>query len=210
MSALMLFTLYYTLNSCALEVTSNLGFASEYYYRGVYQSESSANAGLDFSHDQLSGGIWTADVGDGLEWDVFAHYQFNLSGDLAATVGFTHYDYTGEFDKTYKEINLGLKFHFISFEYAKGQWDGGDSLTDDYSFAAITLSYRNFYSQYGSFGDEFDGDYLELGFTNQTENFEYTVTLILSSDELSDQLDRNGSPTESEALLFSLSKSFDL
>lgn len=192
------------------KVSTNLGYASEYYYRGVYQAESSASAGVDYEQGSFSAGLWGADVGDGLEYDIYGSYNLELSEDFSTSIGFTNYYYTGEFDDTYKEINLGLSYKFVSLDYAKGSWDGGDSTNDDYDYLAVTLSYNDFYFKYGTFGDEFDGDYVELGCNGSSEVFDYSVALILSSNELSDQLDASGAPTESEALVFSISKSFDL
>jgi len=49
--------------------SANLGFASEYYYRGIFQESTSANAGIDFKNNGFFAGSWAADVGDGLEID---------------------------------------------------------------------------------------------------------------------------------------------
>ncbi len=49
--------------------SANLGFASEYYYRGIFQESTSANGGLDYSNGGFYAGTWAADVGDGLEVD---------------------------------------------------------------------------------------------------------------------------------------------
>ena len=34
--------------------SANLGFASEYYYRGIFQESSSANGGIDFEKSGFS------------------------------------------------------------------------------------------------------------------------------------------------------------
>jgi len=192
------------------DVSANVGYASEYYFRGILQKESSASAGLDYSAGDFSLGTWAADVGDGLEVDLYGSYGFTFSEDFSASVGFTGYYYTGEFDDTYEEINLGLAYKFIAIDYAVGGWDGGDATSDDYDYLAITLSHEGFYGKYATFGDEFDGDYFEFGYGTTVGGFDTSIALIISSDELSDQLDSNGNPTESEALVFSLAKSFDL
>ena len=65
------------------DVSANLGFASEYYYRGIFQESTSANGGLDYESGGFYAGTWAADVGDGLdegmgrtvELDVLVHYQ---------------------------------------------------------------------------------------------------------------------------------------
>ena len=37
---------------------------------------------------------------------------------------------------------------------------------------------------------------------------DFGISFIRASDELSDQLDSNGSPTESESIIFTIGKSF--
>ena len=44
------------------DVSYNVGFVSEYYYRGYFQKSSSASAGLDFEQGGFYAGAWTADV----------------------------------------------------------------------------------------------------------------------------------------------------
>jgi uncharacterized protein (TIGR02001 family) len=64
--------------------SANIGYASEYHSRGIFQKNSSASAGLDYGVGGLYVGTWAADVGDGLEVDG----QFDL-GNLALSVGCT-------------------------------------------------------------------------------------------------------------------------
>ena len=51
------------------DLSANLGFASEYHYRGIFQKNSSASGGLDYEAGGFYAGTWAADVGDGLEVD---------------------------------------------------------------------------------------------------------------------------------------------
>ena len=72
------------------DVSYNVGYVSEYYYRGFFQKSSSASAGIDFEEGGFYAGAWTADVGDGLEVDGYLGYGVEM-GDLSAGVGFTGY-----------------------------------------------------------------------------------------------------------------------
>ena len=56
------------------DVSYNIGYASEYYYRGFYQKNSSASAGIDYEEGGFYVGAWTADVGEGLEYDIYGGY----------------------------------------------------------------------------------------------------------------------------------------
>lgn len=197
-----------TAKVASADVSYNIGFASEYYYRGVLQKSSSASAGVDFEEGGFYIGTWAADVGDGLEIDGYLGYGIETEAGLSASVGFTGYYYTGEFDDTYEELNLNLGYGIFGLEYSVGEWDGfGDEA--DYYFLAGTLEFENgIYATYGTFGDDFDGDYIELGWGTTVSDIDLGVAIILSSDELSDQLDSDLDDTESEALVFTIGKTF--
>ncbi|MFT7312633.1 MAG: hypothetical protein ACI9J5_000762, partial [Paraglaciecola sp.] len=53
---------------------------------------------------------------------------------------------------------------------------------------------------FGTWGDEFDGDYVEAGYGTEIGGFDVGVGVIFSGSDLDDD----------EALYLSLSKSFDL
>ena len=118
------------------DVSYNVGFASEYYYRGYFQKSSSASAGIDFEEGGFYAGAWTADVGDGLEVDGYLGYGVEL-GDLSIGVGFTGYYYTGDFDNTYEEINFNVGYGPISVEYSTGTYDD-PAAEQDYSFLGLS------------------------------------------------------------------------
>ena len=193
------------------DFSANIGFASEYYFRGILQKSSSGSAGLDFEAGGFYVGTWAADVGDGLEVDGYFGYNLEL-GEFNVGAGFTGYYYTGEFDDTYEEINLFAGWRFLSVAYSIGEYDGtfDDRGGDEYDFLDITLEYEGFYGTFGRFGKDADGDYIELGYGTTVSGIDLGIAAIFSSDELSDQVDDDGDATESEAIVFSISKSFDL
>lgn len=194
--------------SASADVSYNVGYTSEYYFRGILQKSSSGSAGIDFEESGFYVGTWAADVGDGLEVDGYFGYGIETEAGFTASIGFTGYYYTGEFDDTYEEINLGFGYGMFSLEYSVGEWDGFGA-SADYDFLALTIAGENgLYGTYGTFGDEFDGDYLELGWGTTISEIDFGIAAIFSSDELSDQVSSSGSPTESEAVVFSISKSW--
>ena len=190
------------------EVSYNVGFASEYYYRGILQNDSSASAGIDYEDGGFYIGAWTADVGDGLEVDGYFGSGVETESGFSVGVGFTGYYYTGEFDDTYEEVNLNMGYGMVSLEYSVGEWDGfGDEA--DYDFLVVTVEGDNgFYGKYGTFGKDFDGDYIELGWGTTIAEIDFGIAAILNSDELSDELDSDGDPTEGEAIIFTIEKTF--
>ena len=201
------------------DLSANVGYASEYYFRGILQKESSASAGLDYENSGFYVGTWAADVGDGLEIDGYLGYGMEFDGGFSASIGFTTYQYTGDtFDSEYNEFNLNLGFNIVSLEYSVGTQDAADSGPNaggppedvDYDFIKLTVEQNGFYASYGSFGDDADGDYFEFGYGTEVGGFDLGIAAIFSSDELSDQIDADGGANESEALVFTLGKTFDL
>ena len=57
------------------DVSANFGMVSDYLYRGIYQAGSSASAGIDYeSENGFYIGTWGADVGTGIETDLYLGY----------------------------------------------------------------------------------------------------------------------------------------
>jgi uncharacterized protein (TIGR02001 family) len=104
----------------ASDFTANIGMMSDYIFRGVKQNTSaSAFAGLDFEHDSgLYVGTWAAEVGDGIEYDLYAGFSGSV-GDFSYGIGYTGYFYTDDFDDTYQEINLTAGYSLLSLEYSR-------------------------------------------------------------------------------------------
>lgn len=201
---LVLATVYHQLAS-AQEFSANLGYNSEYIYRGIPQKTSSAFGGVDYEVGGFSAGAWTADVGDGLEVDLYGAYAFEVS-DFGFSVGGTWYTYTGDFDDDYLELNLGASWTFLSFDMAIGEYANFTGPSLSYQFYSVTASHNGFYGKVGTFADEFDGNYYEAGYGNtlavqDTDLVDYSVTVIHSdSTLLGGESDTN--------LLFTLSKTF--
>jgi len=183
------------------DFSANLGYASEYHYRGILQKNSSASGGLDYEQGGFYVGTWAADVGDGLEVDGYFGYGTDV-GDVSLSVGFTGYYYTGDFDDTYQEINLGAGFGMLSLDVAIGEYDNFDGPTQDYTYYALTLEKDGFYGTYAGFSQDADGEYLELGYGTTVSDIDLGIALILANDDLIGQDD--------ESLVFTIGKSFDL
>ncbi|WP_019528476.1 hypothetical protein [Dasania marina] len=201
------------------QLSANIGYASEYYYRGIFQNESSASAGVDYTLSDLNisdslpgtlqGGVWSADVGDGLEVDVYGSYAVAVDA-FEFSVGFTNYYYTGEFDDTYEEINLGASWGPVSIMHSIGDYQNFTGPVQDYTFTEATYQHSSgAYAKYASYGDDFDGEYVELGYGTQISEIDLAIMLIVNSKELSDQTNSRGNATQGEALIFTIGKSFD-
>ena len=203
-SVLILGTLSFQ-NAPAQEWSANIGYNSEYIYRGIPQKSSSAFGGVDFEARGFSAGAWTADVGDGLEVDLYGAYGIEV-GDVGLSIGGTWYTYTGDFDDDYLELNLGASWKFLSFDAAIGEYANFSGPTLKYQFYSLTASHNGFYGKVGMFADDFDGNYYEAGYGNNltvedVDLFDYAVAVIHSdSTLLGGESDTN--------LVFTLSKTF--
>lgn len=166
------------------QLSANVGWVSEYIFRGIFQEDSSAFAGVDYASEAgFYVGAWGADVGDGLETD----FYFGYAGgeDFTYKIGFTGYYYTDDFDDTYEEVNLGIGYGIFALDVAIGEYDGFGTPAD-YTFTSVTISPEmGPYFRVGSFGDDFDGDYFELGYTYSIEEHGVDLSMALvHSDDL--------------------------
>ena len=191
------------------DVSYNVGYVSEYYFRGILQKNSSASAGIDYEENGFYIGAWGADVGDGIEYDIYLGYGIETEAGFSASLGYTTYQYTGDtFDDEYNEGNLNLGYGIFSLEYSKGTCEcfGDES---DYDFIGLTLSFDNgLYATAGFHGDESDGEYFEFGYGTTVAEIDLGASIIFASDELSGEVDSDGEANEDTALILSIGKSF--
>jgi uncharacterized protein (TIGR02001 family) len=186
--------------------SGNIGWQSDYYFRGIFQKSSSAQGGIDFEHNGFYVGTWAADVGggstgDGLEIDYYVGYG-GEAGDFSYGIGYTGYTYTGDFDDTYQEINLSAGFSFVTLDIALGEYDNFDGPKLDYEFYSVTAEYNGFWGQYGTFDNDFDGDYWQVGYGTTISEIDFGLSLLYS--------DKTLVGTSEEALIFSIGKTFDI
>lgn len=189
-------------SSAHADISANLGYASEYHYRGIFQKNSSASGGLDYESGGFFAGTWAADVGDGLEVDGYFGYGTQV-GDIDLSVGYTGYFYTGDFDDTYQEINLGGVYGPLSIDIAVGEYENFDGPTQDYTYYALTLtSDAGLYGKVAGFSQDFEGEYLELGYGTTVAEIDLGVAAIFANDDLVGESE--------ESIVFTLGKSFDI
>ena len=201
---LALITLLAASTTASAEFSANIGWASDYYFRGIFQATSSANGGIDYESNGFYVGTWAADVGDGLEVDGYFGYGGEV-GDISYNIGYTGYFYTGDFDDTYQEVNLGGGWGLLGVEVAVGRYDNFDGPTQDYTYYALTLEKNGFYGKIGGFAQDFEGEYFEAGYgTSVGDVVDVGLSLIISNDDL------NGTDSTDETLVFTIGKTFGL
>lgn len=182
-------------------LSANIGFLSNYIFRGVEQNTSAANGGLDYEAGGFYVGTWAADVGMGLEVDLSGGYGGEI-GDFTYSIGATGYYYTDDFDDTYQEINLGAGYGPISFQANFGEYENFDGPTLNYTFYAVTAEGNGFYGTIGSFGDDFDGEYYEVGYGTEVIGLDVGISAVYSDEMLA------GGTSGETNLVFSIGKTF--
>jgi len=204
------------------QMTANAGWVSEYIFRGIFQESSSAYAGIDYAGGPFYVGAWGADVGTGLETDLY--FGFAGGENFTYKIGYTGYFYTDDFDDTYQEVNLGIGYGIFALDVAIGEWDGFGT-KQDYDFTSITISPEvGPYYKVGMWGGDFEsnvlfpnpktgpggsGDYFELGYTYSVEEHgvDLSVAYIYSSDLVVGDWD-DGETSGDSALVFGIKKNF--
>jgi uncharacterized protein (TIGR02001 family) len=188
------------------EVSANVGWVSEYFYRGLLQKPagSSASAGLDVEGPNAYLGTWAADVGDGNEVDVYAGVGTEMD-EFSVSVGGTGYFYTGGFDDTYLEANLNAGYGPLSAEYSYGRYKaaGGD---EDYWFLAFTVEEAGLYATFGTFGKDFSGEYFEGGYGLSVGELDLTASWIYATEDLNG----GGPGSDDHTLVFGVGHTFGL
>ena len=91
----------------ARRLTGNVGYNSDYIYRGVFQSSSSAFAGADYTGDNgLYIGTWWADVTNGTETDLYLGWQGG-GDNVKFKIGYTGYSTSTTSTATIKRSTSG-------------------------------------------------------------------------------------------------------
>lgn len=189
------------------EVSANAGWVSQYFYRGILQKTSSASAGLDVGAGPVGVGVWAADVGDGAEVDFYGSVGAEF-GEGSVSAGGTAYLYTGEFDDTYLEANFGAGYGPMSLEFSIGQYENFGGPTQDYFFVAVTAEHEGFFATVGGFGDDFTGNYGEVGYGFSAGDMDWSISGIVNDSDLSGLSDGDGDPTAGVTLVFGVGKEF--
>ncbi|WP_286237272.1 TorF family putative porin [Neptuniibacter halophilus] len=184
-------------------LSANIGAMSDYYFRGVDQGVSGASmmGGVDYEADNgLSVGTWAASLNNGeIEYDLYGGYSGEFS-DFSYYVGYAGYFYTEDGATDFHEINFNLGYGPISFEYTVGTEDAEAGVEElDYTFAAITGEYEGAYLTYGSYGNDYDGEYWEIGYNTSYEGLDMGVAYVDPDSEIGSE----------ETVTFYISKTFE-
>ena len=157
----------------ASSMSYNVGYMSDYWYRGVFQSESAVSFGADAEVGNFYVGTWMADVDQGIEMDVYGGYGFTILG-MDSYIGATGYYYSDNFDSDYEEINTGLSYGMISYDYSVGNYK--TTTEQDYSWSEVTMSFTdNLSVSYGEWGKDLKGSVTKVNFNKTINDIDFGV-----------------------------------
>lgn len=213
-------------------VSGNIGMMSDYVFRGIPQSSSSAYGGVDFEMGGFYLGTWFADLDpngewasgshQGIEYDVYAGYGMDITDSLSGYIGYTVYRYsdkgTDAFDDDYDEYNIGVSYAVsddfsVSLDYANGENTQVGGTEVDYDVGTITFDYLGLTLTIGDWGiseddtGETDASWWELGYGATVGDFDISGALIFSEKELATSTD-SGEDGDFTNVVFSIGYSF--
>ena len=159
--------------SSDLDISANVALVTDYYFRGISQTQNDGaiQGGFDWSHDSgLYLGLWASNVafaddvnGDvNLEVDTYLGFSNDI-GDtgIAYDVNVLRYNYNNSPDYETTEWTVGLNYSYFSasYSYSSDWFDTGDSS----NYVALGLDYDELpmglalsASVGKSFGDAYD------------------------------------------------------
>ncbi len=112
-------------------VTANVGFVSNYLYRGISQTgaKPAIQGGFDYAHTSgLYAGAWGSNVSwvpassASLELDTYFGFKNSLAGDLSYDVGFLRYNYPGVYASTTTKADTNEIYGAISWKWATAKY----------------------------------------------------------------------------------------
>ncbi|MGS2720029.1 TorF family putative porin [Paraglaciecola aestuariivivens] len=108
------------------ELSHNLGFVSQYLWRGFNLNDEKAAIQASVDYENESGfyaGVWASqydfgDGDDGIEVDLYAGYSMDISDEFWLDFSVTSYQYSGESDASLEwKIGLGHEFFAINYHH---------------------------------------------------------------------------------------------
>jgi len=166
------------------EVTANVGFFTDYIFRGVSQTdqEPAVQGGFDWSHEAGPYvGVWgsNVDFDDGdeahIEIDYYGGYA-NSIDNFSYDVGVIYYSYPGaddDLDFDYFEVaasvgyDLGVVSASVGFNYSPDFFGGSDDAYFYYGTLAVPLPYG--FGLDGHFGHQDIEDNVTFGLEDYNE-----------------------------------------
>ncbi len=96
----------------------------------------------------------------------------------------------------------------MSLDVAIGQHELDSSTDEDYTYYAVTVEKNGFYGKFAGFSQDWEGEYLELGYGTTVADIDLGISLVFCDEIASSDLGILNA--DDEVILFTIGKSFDL
>jgi uncharacterized protein (TIGR02001 family) len=212
-------------------LSANVGFVSDYYFRGMNLGDAGAYAGIDYEIGGFYVGSWIIDDGgagnDGLETDFYLGYGMDIAEDFSFYAGVTSYQYTSTSNHE-NEFNLGFGFPLgFALDIAVGEdvdsAGNADDVETDYTFMAASWGGEVFGATLGYYkndGDKDDGvaeseyKYFEVSAGGEVAGLDMAISYgrVFGAEEtdLNTKVNTEYASDGTDYLVLDISKSFDL
>ena len=174
-----------TATSAFADVSGGVTLASDYFFRGVSQTQgdSAVQWNLEAEKKGVYGGTWGSTVDFGgdasIEYDFYGGYRWENDA-VGIDVGIIQYNYNNQVD-TVEEMYGVLSYKMVSFGY----WRDRDDSDLDYKQVEVALPFVKFADvslRYGEFGN--DSKYGQVNISKELKNgFSLTLEVIDDVDE---------------------------
>lgn len=167
-----------------VELSANVGFVTEYSFRGIQQSDENPalQGGFDVTHSSgLYAGVWgsNVDFNDGdeasVEIDYYAGYSSDFKG-LNYDIGALYYTYPGadsDLNYDYMEVSLALGYDFKVFSLSTSvnysPENFGDSGDATYLAGAVDVPLPHDFSLNAHIGHQWIDDEVAFGVDSYTD-----------------------------------------
>ena len=153
-------------------VSANVGFVSDYVWRGDTQSNNkpAVQGGFDYASGPFSVGIWGSSLGNtaaGPEVDVYGAYSFG-----AVSLGAIYYAYPSQTGVDFYEVNLSGDVGPVSLMYSYNPDGGADYIEAGYS---VEVSKGISLDLHAGKAKDVDADY-SVGFSGSYGGFDLGLT----------------------------------
>ena len=174
-----------TATSVFAYVSGGVTLASDYFFRGVSQTQGDAAVqwNLEAEKNGVYGGTWGSQVDFGgdasIEYDFYGGYRWE-NDSVGVDVGFIQYNYNNQID-TVEEMYGVLSYKIVSFGY----WRDRDNSDLNYKQVEVALPFVEFADvsvRYGEFGN--DSKYGQVNISKELRNgLSLTLEVIDDVDE---------------------------
>ena len=176
-----------TATSVFADVSGGVTLASDYFFRGVSQTQGDSAVQWNFEAEKngVYGGTWGAQVDFGgdasIEYDFYGGYRW-ANDDVGVDVGIIQYNYNNQIDSVEEWYSL-LSYKVVSVGY----WRDMDNKDLDYKQVEVALPFIKYADVSLRYGEVGDSQYGQVNISKELKNG-FALTLEIIDDVEEDML----------------------